>query len=429
MCLSAFGRIGGNFDGPMTAAILSIGTELTRGEIVDTNANWLADELTDMGFDVTEIVTVDDDPNRIAAAVGRLCSSHAVIVATGGLGPTTDDLTAESVARAMGVGLVRHEGALDNIRRRFEALKRDMPAANEKQADLPEGSEALMNPVGTAPGFAVAIGKATAFFVPGVPSEMKRLFEDQVAPRIGPLAPNLIFQSRLKTYGLPESAVAERLAGVEVQFAGITLGYRASFPEVEVKVRARADTPTGARDLATRAVSEVRTRLGDIVYGEGDDTFPEVVASAVRGRGFKLAIAESCTGGLVGHLLTCNPASEYFVADVVTYANAAKTALIGVSEDMLRGHGAVSAEVAAAMAEGVRRVTGAEISLSLTGVAGPSGATPEKPLGLVYWAVAHAGQTVVRNRVFAGDRHKVQRGAAFAGLSLVREVCLGRVVD
>jgi nicotinamide-nucleotide amidase len=410
----------------MTAAILSIGTELTRGEIVNTNANWLADELTDIGFDVTEILTVDDDPDRVAAAVGRLCADHAVIVATGGLGPTTDDLTAASVARAMGVGLVRHEEALDNIRRRFEALKRDMPVSNEKQADLPVGSEVLLNPVGTAPGFAVSMGKATAFFVPGVPGEMKRLFEDYIAPRIGPLAPNLIFQERLKTYGMPESLVGEKLAGIEAQFAGVTLGYRASFPEVEVKVCARSDTPTGARDLAARAVLEVRTRLGDIVYGEGDDTFPEVVARAVRGRGYKLAIAESCSGGLVGHLLTREPASDYFVADVVTYANAAKTALIGVSEDMLRGHGAVSAEVAAAMAEGVRRVSGVEIGLSLTGIAGPSGATPEKPLGLVFWAVAYGGPTVVRSRVFTGDRRQIQLGAAFAGLSLVRDVCQGK---
>jgi nicotinamide-nucleotide amidase len=426
MRVPAAGRIGGNVDGPMTAAILSIGTELTRGEIENTNACWLADELTDIGFDVTEIVTVDDDPDRVAAAIGRLCAIHAVIIATGGLGPTTDDLTAASVARAMGVGLVRHEPALEHVRRRFDALKREMPASNEKQADLPEGSEVLMNPVGTAPGFAIAMGKAVAFFVPGVPGEMKRLFEDCIAPRIGPLAPNLIFQARLKTYGLPESAVAEKLDGIDRQFAGVTLGYRACFPEVEVKVRARAGTPTEARELAMRAVSEVRARLGDIVYGEGDDTFPDVVARAVRARGFKLAVAESCSGGLVGHLLTREPASDYFVADVVTYANAAKTGLIGVSEDMLRGHGAVSAEVAAAMAEGARRVCDAEISLSLTGVAGPSGATPEKPLGLVYWAVACAGSTVVRSRIFPGDRRQIQLGAAFAGLALVRDVCLGR---
>jgi competence/damage-inducible protein CinA-like protein len=411
----------------MTAAILSIGTELTRGEIDNTNAGWLANELTNIGFDVTEITAVDDDPDRVVAALARLCQAHAVVIATGGLGPTTDDLTAAAVARAKGVGLVRHEGALENIRRRFEALKRDMPASNQKQADVPEGSEVLLNPVGTAPGFAVALGGAKAFFLPGVPHEMRRLFEDYVAPRIGPSAPNLIFQARLKTYGLPESAVAEKLADFDWQSAGVTLGYRASFPEVEVKVYARADTPTEARDRASRAVSEVRARLGEIVYGEGDDTFPDVVARALRARGFKLAVAESCSGGLVGHLLTREPASDYFVADAVTYANAAKTALVGVSEDMLRGHGAVSAEVAAAMAEGVRRVCGAEIGLSLTGVAGPSGATPEKPVGLVFWAVAYAGPTVVRSRIFPGERHHVQRGAAFAGLSLVRDVCLGRV--
>jgi len=427
MRLHALDRIDGNVGAPMTAAILSIGTELTRGEVVNTNARWLADELTDIGFDVTEIATVDDELDRIAVTLGRLCTTHAVIVATGGLGPTTDDLTAASVARAMGVALVRNDAALDAIRRRFEAAKRPMAASNEKQADLPAGSEVILNPIGTAPGFAVTIGKALAFFVPGVPREMKRLFEDHVAPRIGPLAPNLIFQVRLKTYGLAESAVAETLTGIDRQFSGVTLGYRTQFPEVEVKVRARAGTPTGARDLAATAASEVRTRLGDVVYGEGDDTFPAVVARAVRARGYKLAIAESCSGGLVGHLVTQEPASDYFVADVVTYANAAKTRLVGVGEDMLRGHGAVSAEVAAAMAEGVRRVCDAEIGLSLTGIAGPSGATPERPVGLVYWAVAHSGPTIVKNRIFVGDRRQIQLGAAFAGLSLVREVCLGKV--
>ncbi len=410
----------------MTAAIFSIGTELTRGEIVNSNASWLAAELTALGFEVIEIVSVDDHQGRIAESLKRLAQTYAVVLATGGLGPTTDDLTASSVAQAMGVPLVRDAASLEAIRRRFEASRRTMSATNEKQADFPQGAEVLANPVGTAPGFAVSLGHCRAFFLPGVPREMKRIFADHIVPRIAKLAPQLTFQLRLRTFGLPESMVGEKLAGIEAEFPGIRLGYRAHYPEIEVKVHATASSHGDARALADLGAAEVRKRLADVLYGEGDDTFAEVVGRAVRSRGFRLAVAESCTGGLLGHLITSEPASDYFVADAVTYANSAKTRLLGVSEDVLRGHGAVSAGVAAAMAEGVRRVCSVEIGVAITGIAGPSGGAPNKPVGLVYWAVAHPGGTLVRDRIFAGDRQQIQTLAAYAALSLVRDVCLGK---
>jgi nicotinamide-nucleotide amidase len=410
----------------MTAAIFSIGTEITRGEILNTNASWLSAELTALGFEVLETVSVDDHPGRIVAALRRLAETHAVVVATGGLGPTTDDLTATSVAQALGVPLVRDPASLEAIRRRFEAAGRTMSATNEKQADFPESADVLPNPVGTAPGFAVTLEGCRAFFLPGVPREMKRIFADHIVPKIAKLAPQLTFQIRLKTFGMPESMVGEKLSGVEATFPGITIGYRAHFPEIEVKVHATAANQNDARTLADTAAEEVRHRLASVLYGEGDDTFPEVVGRALRSRGFRLAVAESCTGGLLGHLITSEPASDYFVADAVTYANSAKTRLLGVSEDVLRGHGAVSAEVAAAMAEGVRRLCSVEVAVSITGIAGPSGASPNKPVGLVYWAVAHPGGTIVRDRIFNGDRQQIQTLASYAALSLVRDVCLGR---
>jgi nicotinamide-nucleotide amidase len=412
----------------MTAAILSIGTELTRGEILNTNASWLAAELTALGFEVREAATVDDNPARIVSTLTRLAQSHAVVVSTGGLGPTTDDLTAMAVAQALGVPLVRDEASLEAIRRRFEAARRTMSVSNEKQADFPQGARVLPNPVGTAPGFEVTLGTCRAFFVPGVPREMKRIYADHIAPKIAPLAPNQTYQIRLKTFGLPESVVGERMAGIEAQFPGITLGYRAHFPEIEVKVHATAGDRQQARLLADTAASDVRKRLEDVLFGEGDDTFVDVVGRAIRSRGFRLAVAESCTGGLLGHLITMQPASDYFVADAVTYANSAKTRLLDVSEDALRGHGAVSAEVAAAMAEGVRRLCDVEIGVAITGIAGPTGASPNKPVGLVYWAVAHAGGTIVKDRIFNGDRQQIQTLASYAALSLIRDVCLGKVV-
>lgn len=408
----------------MGAAVLSIGTEITRGEIVNTNASWLAGELTSIGFEVHEIASVDDDIERIAAMLDRLARAHEIIVATGGLGPTTDDLTAPAVARALGRGLVLHPASLEAIKRRFEAAGRTMSPSNEKQAYFPDGADVLSNPIGTAPGFAATLHGSTAFFMPGVPREAQRMFADHVAPRVAPLAPNVSFQIRLKTFGMPESVVGERLAGIEQAFPGITLGYRAHFPEIEVKVHARGGSHAEARALCERAAEQVRGRLGDVLYGEGDDTFPRVVGRAIRGRGFRLAIAESCTGGLVGTLLTQEPASDYFVADTITYANSAKTGLLGVGEEILRGHGAVSAECAAAMAEGIRRVCAVDLGLAITGIAGPSGGTPEKPVGLVYWALAHPQGTIVRDRVFRGDRNQIQKLASFAALALVREVCL-----
>jgi nicotinamide-nucleotide amidase len=411
----------------MTAAILSIGTELTRGEIVNTNAQWLSAELTAIGFEVSEVSVVDDNPGRIVETLKRLASRYSVVVSTGGLGPTTDDLTAASVAEALSVPLVRHESSLEAIRRRFEALGRTMSESNAKQADFPRGADVLPNPVGTAPGFAVSLGACRFFFLPGVPREMKRLYADYIVPAMGKLAPKLTFQIRLKTFGSPESVVGEKLSGVEAQFPGVTLGYRATFPEIEVKVHATSTGFDEARMLADSAAKEVRLRLGDIVYGEGDDTFAEAVGRVLIGRGHRLAVAESCTGGLISHMITREPASEYFVAAAVTYANSAKTRILGVSEDVLRGHGAVSPEVAAAMAEGVRRVAAVEIGLSVTGIAGPTGATPNKPVGLVYWAVNHAGGTIVREQTFSGDRQQIQIRAAYAALALVRDVGLGKV--
>ena len=409
----------------MTAAILSIGTELTRGEIVNTNAAWLSAELTAAGFAVGVIDAIPDDLEQVVTTLRTLSQAHRLIVVTGGLGPTTDDLTAAAAAKAAGVTLVRDESALLAIRRRVESRGKTMNAGHEKQADLPAGADVLTNSVGSAPGFSMPLGDTPVFFLPGVPREMRRMFTDQVLPRIRPSAPNNTFQVRLRTYGLGESLVGQALAGIEGTHAGVTLGYRVHFPEVDVKVHARGANREVARDLATRAAAEVKTRLGDVVYGEGDEAFAEMVGRAVRSRGYRLALAESCTGGLIAHMLTRYPASDYLMGGAVTYANSAKTRMLGVSEDTLRGHGAVSAEVAAEMAEGVRRVCETDVGLSVTGIAGPTGGTAEKPVGLVYWAVAHPGGTVVRNKVFQGEREEVQIAAAYAVLDLLRRIALG----
>jgi nicotinamide-nucleotide amidase len=431
----------------MTAAILSIGTELTRGELVNGNAAWLAEQLTALGFTVLEHATVDDDLGRVVAALHRLTGVARVVVCTGGLGPTTDDLTTEAAARAAGVGLVRDEASLEAIRRRFAQFQREMPRSNEKQADFPAGAVILPNATGTAPGFELALRAPGAqaeaaiagaapvereparfFFMPGVPAEMRRMFSEGVVPRIAALAARDTHQIHLRTFGLTESQVGELLTGIEQAEPRVTIGYRAHFPEIEVKVHARGASTADAEETSRRVAALVEARLADVVFGGRDDTYPLVVGRALREAGLTLAVAESCTGGLVGSMLTSVPgASDYLLFDAVTYANAAKESVLGVSPDTLRAHGAVSEEVAAEMAEGALRVAGSDLAVAITGIAGPGGGSPEKPVGTVCFALARRGAEVfTHRRRLPGDRDRIRTLAAYVALRLVLRAARGQ---
>lgn len=405
----------------MSAAVLCTGTELTRGELVNTNATWLADALTTLGFEVAVIETVGDDRNRIASALVRLARDHDAVVCTGGLGPTTDDLTTEVVAGVLGVPLVRDEPSLQKIRARFEKAGRTMSASNEKQADFPRGATILPNDDGTAPGFSVAIGRARAVFLPGVPSEMKAMFHASVAPELATIPRPDTHQIRLRTYGLPESTVNDRLRGIE-ETHGVTLGYRARLPEIEVKVLATGERAEGR---VVSAAAAVRAALGDAIYGHGDIGFPATLLAELGVREATLALAESCTGGLVAELLTDVPgSSRVFLGGVVAYSNAAKSALLGVDGELLEKHGAVSEQVARAMAEGARARFGSTLAAGVTGIAGPDGGTAEKPVGLVHFAVAGPRGTSAKAVTFTGSRSDVRKRAAFASLALLRRALL-----
>ena len=409
----------------MTAAVLCTGTEITRGEIVNTNAQWLAGKLTELGYEVVEIVEVGDDRNRLVKALVDLGARHEVLLCTGGLGPTTDDLTTECASLATGMPMVRDATTVSVMQERFARLGRTMVAGNLKQADFPTGSRVLSNAVGTAPGFELRVGMARAFFFPGVPAEMKRIFADHVEASLRELAPSRHFQIRLRTFGQPESTVGQQLAGVEEAHPGVTIGYRATFPQIDVKVLAAGADRADAQAKAEAAAAEVRKRLGAFVFAEGEDTMVSAVAKLLRARNLTLAIAESCTGGLVAHMITSEPASDYFSTAVVTYSNEAKSALIGVDPTLLDEHGAVSEPVAIAMARGVANAAGADVGISTTGIAGPTGGSEAKPVGTVHWAVAHPGGVEARMRVFAGDRARIQRMAAFAVLDTLRRVLAG----
>ncbi|MEM6788935.1 MAG: nicotinamide-nucleotide amidohydrolase family protein [Myxococcota bacterium] len=426
----------------MSIALLSIGDELLRGEIINTNAQWLGEELTTLGGDVSAVEAVGDDVGRIAEAILRLGKTHEVVVATGGLGPTTDDCTAEAVATALSRPLEKSDGAREAIARRLSERGRDMLAGHEKQAWFPRGATVLANPVGTAPGFALGVGdpgkgddrggtpaKAASseeglgfalYVLPGVPREMKAMFDRHLREALIGAMDHDHHDAFLHTFGVGESWVAQQLEGIGDAHPEVSLGFRASDGIVAVRISARTPAGGDARRRVQDAAGAIRERLGTAIFGEDAQSLPQLAGKVCRARGWRLAVAESCTGGLIARRLTREPASDFFVGGAVTYANAAKTKLLGVSEDTLRGHGAVSAEVAAEMAEGARRAFDCDVAISVTGIAGPSGATADKPLGLVHWAVSTPDGTTCEHRVFAGDRNQVQRHAANASLDLLR---------
>jgi len=412
------------------AGIFSTGTELTRGELHNTNASWLASELTQLNASVLTILTVDDHRERIRQAFLQLSSTHDFIVCTGGLGPTTDDVTAEALALAAGVRLVSHEPSLTAIRHRLERVGRTLTQSNAKQAQVPEGSVVLPNHTGTAPGFSLKLNRSTIYCLPGVPVEMKAMFEASVKPQLLQAHRRACTQVIIRTFGMPESAVNDALAGIEERRA-VSIGYRVHFPELAVKVVALRDTEGESRAHAQAAARDVREVLGArVVLGEGDATLPGVLAQALRSRGERLGCAESCTGGAVSALITeQSGVSDVFVGSIVAYSNVIKEQVLGVPSELIERHGAVSREVALAMAEGARKALGCDWSLAITGIAGPTGETPDKPVGTVHLAVA--GPSLLRHhcRLFPWDRNRVQRAAAFVGLNWVRCLLDDKSVD
>jgi nicotinamide-nucleotide amidase len=410
----------------LRAAILSTGDELTSGRITDTNASWLADKLFEAGVDVACIIVVGDDRERLAWAWRQAMARAPVVISTGGIGPTADDLTNEVVAAVLDRPLIEDAASAERVRQLFAALGREMPANNLKQALLPAGAVVVPNPLGTAPGYRVEARGKHLVVLPGVPREMKPMVEDTVLPWLRALAGGgTVHVARtFQTFGLTESALDEMVAGA-VDPSEARLSFRASFPEISVRVVV-AGPPGDAERRAEACAARIRERIGSFVYGEGQTTMEQVVGELLRARGLTVALAESCTGGLVGHRLTNVPGSSaWFVGGVVAYANAAKAALLGVREATLAAHGAVSDETAAEMAAGVRRALGARLGLATTGIAGPDGGTAGKPVGTVHVALAWDGGVVARRYQLWGTRDWVKLLASQVGLDWLRRHALG----
>jgi nicotinamide-nucleotide amidase len=383
--------------------VLCVGTELLLGNILNGNARWIAERLAGLGLPHYRQEVVGDNRERLIAAVRAAAGRCRVLITTGGLGPTPDDLTTEAIAAAFGAPLVEHPAIWEGIRARIEARGRVVALSNRRQAFLPEGAAVLPNPTGTAPGMIWTPAPAdpgvpiqsgfTVLTFPGVPSELYAMWEATAEPwlRHSGLAQGVFASRLLRFWGVAESSLAEQVADL-LALENPTVAPYAGTGEVKLRLTARADDPAAAAALLEPVEAELRSRTGTLCYGTDTDSLASVVLERLRQRGETLAVAESCTGGGLGAALAAVPgASDVFLGGVIAYANAVKEGLLGVPPELLAEHGAVSDPVAIAMAEGVRRRTGSDWALSVTGIAGPGGGSAAKPVGLVHLGLAGPG--------------------------------------
>ncbi len=406
----------------MIAEVITIGSELLHGLVRNTNLDMIAGLLGEIGLEPRYHATVGDDAERIGEVFRTAAHRAEVVIATGGLGPTPDDVTRKVIATVFRRRLILNQAALDAIRARFRERGIDMPPINEAQALIPRGAIAIENRRGIAPGLHFSHLKTEFFALPGVPSEAEQMLRDYVIPYLKSLNPGLTSGIRVvRTIGISESALAGRFQGFGLEEPELTLGYVASSSGVDLHVSAASRDARWLADLLDRGERKLLERAGPHVYGRGGQTLSEVVGAALLKQGLTIATAESFTGGGVGASIIATPgSSHYYRGGVVAYSNEAKVALLGVSEKTLRVHGAVSAEAAQEMARGAREKLAARCAVSTTGIAGPDGGSVEKPVGLVFLGFSSADGETSERFVFGGSRADIVARAASYALDLIR---------
>lgn len=414
----------------MQAFILSVGDELALGQTVDTNSAWLSQQLAAVGCDILGHQTVGDSQPMIEAAIRTWAAQADVLILSGGIGPTEDDLTRQSLANVLGTGLELNEDWLAHMKAHFTSRGRTMPERNVVQAMIPRGATMIWNTAGTAAGVRATIGGCEIFSVPGVPREMKTMFTRDVLPWVAERSGGaVILQTKLHTFGLGESAIGERLGDLMGRNRNPSVGTTVANGLVSLRVNCRCGTlAQGQKNLAD-CVAACRAAIGDMIFGQDDDTLESVVLAllAAGDKPVTVATAESCTGGWLAKMLTDLPgSSRYFQQGWVTYTNESKTAQLGVKPETLIAHGAVSEPTVAEMAAGARQRAGTDIALAVSGIAGPDGGTPDKPVGTVCFALAHAGGTRTRTIGMFGDRDMVRDRSAKMALTMLRFHLLGQ---
>lgn len=406
----------------LNAEIIAIGSEMLTPFRTDTNSLWLTERLNSLGVDVKLKTIVGDDEGRLEETIRDAMKRSEIIVSTGGLGPTEDDITRKIFARVLQKRLVLNDAILEKIRARFARRGVPMPEINSRQALIIEGAEIIDNNNGTAPGMLIRNGKCTIALLPGPPREMKPMFEAAVAPALRQQVGDLfILRRKLSIFGLTESSTDELAAPIYTQYKNPTTTILFKDGQIELHLTATAKKAAEGEKLLDELAGRLDEALGNYVFSRRDETLEEVAGNLLKFNGYTLATAESCTGGLLAGRITDVPgSSEYFIEGVVTYSNEAKIRMLGVPTDLIERHGAVSEEVARAMADGVRSLAGTTFGIGITGIAGPGGGSEEKPVGLVYIALADDNDAIVRKFVFPGDRQFIRQLSVNAALDMIR---------
>jgi nicotinamide-nucleotide amidase len=406
-----------------SAEIVTVGTEMLLGDLVDTNTAWISQRLAELGVGIYRHTTIGDNSERIVAALRDAASRSDLVVTTGGLGPTSDDLTNACISTLTGREMVEYQEARDHVDTMFAKFGRTPTSNNYKQALFPEGTELIPNPVGTAMGALVEWEGTLFATLPGVPTEMKSMFEATLEPLVRARSEGSIVSKTLHFAGIGESALAEKVQEF-LDATDPTVAPLAGQGRVRLRITTRAATDEEAQEKIAPVEKEIIARLSDYYFGEGDETLEGSVGRLLGDRGATLALAESCTGGLLAKRLTDMPGSSaYFTEGLVTYSNESKERLLGVSPAMIMDHGAVSEPVAREMAEGARRISGADYGLSVTGIAGPDGGTEEKPVGLVFVGISDATDTFAERldlTAWARSRDSIRERSANRALDLLR---------
>lgn len=404
----------------MNCEIIAVGTELLLGQIVNSNASRISQRMAECGVDVFYHTTVGDNPQRIKQAFKSALERSDVVIATGGLGPTDDDLTKEMLAELLGLKMQRSEDAAIFIADLFKKMNRTMTANNLKQAFIPEGSSIIPNGNGTAPGIHLRHNGKDVFLLPGPPSEMNPMLENYIIPKLKDKTGAIIYSQELYFAGIGESALENEIRDLLKAQSNPTVAPLAAETYVKLRITAKAELKETAAELVKGMVEQIEKRSGEYIFSRESKSMPEVVLTQLKEKGLKVAFAESCTGGRISsEIVNISGASEVFVGSIVAYDNAVKENVLNVPKDTLRIHGAVSPETAIFMAKGVRTLLGSDIGISVTGIAGPSGGTDEKPVGLCFIAlVDETSSTVIETRI-VGNREKIRARASFAALSLL----------
>jgi nicotinamide-nucleotide amidase len=411
----------------MKAEILAVGTEILLGDIVNTNSHYLSKRLADLGISVYYQTVVGDNEERLLKAYKLAFSRADIVIATGGLGPTKDDLTKEVGAKCFGKEMYLHEDSYKHVKKFFDRLNKPLSEGNKKQAIMPEGAVILPNPNGTAPGCIIDENNKILVMLPGPPKEMASMFEASVMPYLEKYSDGVLVSKVLRVVGLGESGMAEKVQDIIDNQTNPTVAPYAKDNEAILRITAKGKTKEEADALIIPVEKEIKVRIGEDIYAEGDTTLDEVVGEMLLSRKLTIATAESCTGGLLsGALINYPGISDVFMEGVVTYSNEAKMKRLGVKAETLESFGAVSEETAREMAAGIAKAAGTDIGISVTGIAGPGGGNDEKPVGLVYIGLYIQGEVKVKKLNFFGDRQKIRNRTVASALDFLRRELLIR---